>query len=84
MSYTVTVYDKGDRSVRETHYFQTHVEARVEKIKLEDQYRDADCVVEIEEVGSVWSPAPEDVTSATQMRQLINDIRLNGLSLIHI
>lgn len=53
MNYTVTVYSKIDRSIRETHYFVSHAEARAEKSRLEVKYSDDLCVVEIEEVSDV-------------------------------
>lgn len=49
MNYTVTVYD-SDRKVIDTHWFTSHLEARVARHKLEHIYRDKDVTIEIEEV----------------------------------
>ncbi|MGT2682969.1 hypothetical protein [Streptococcus porci] len=49
-SYTVTVYSQIDRSVRDTHYFETEIEARVARVLLADKWRDELCDVEIEVV----------------------------------
>lgn len=49
MHYTVTVYD-SDNIVLETHWFNSHVEVRVERHKLEHAYRGKDVTIEIEEV----------------------------------
>lgn len=53
MCYTVTVYSEIDRSIRETHYVDSHAAARVEKSRLEAKYSDDLCFVEIEEVSDV-------------------------------
>ncbi|WP_161979786.1 hypothetical protein [Streptococcus sp. S784/96/1] len=50
MAWTVTAYSQIDGSVRETHYFNYEVEAKVAKVKLDDKYRDDLCNVKIEEV----------------------------------
>lgn len=48
MHYTVTVYKNN--IVLETHWFNTHVEARVARHKLEHVYRGLAVTIEIEEV----------------------------------
>ena len=49
MNYTVTVYD-SEGIVLETHWFNSHVEARIAKHKLVHGYHGKNVTIEIEEV----------------------------------